>query len=280
MTNFLEQIEVPQDEAFIITITGDAGTGKTSLCATFPKPIFIRAENGLEAIPLKRRPPAFPKLTHPDDLWEQLEQLIEAKMEKGDEFPFQTVVLDSVSQLNAMFEQYIVESDHREPKSIAQAGGGYGAGYVQLSDMHRRVRHAAEYLMDLGVNVVFICHSDMITVELPDKDPHSRYELRLHKKSVPHYVDNVNLVGYLRLKSVTYGKGDGRKKIKSSGKREIICHTDAAQVSKNRYGITKPLPVDINEQGEPINPLYDWIPSLSGHDVAAASINEEEMDDE
>ena len=277
---FMDQIEVPEQDAFVITITGDAGTGKTSLAATLPKPIFIRAEDGLEAIPLKHRPPAFPKLTHPEDLWDQLEELIEAKEKQGDDFPFDTLVLDSVSQLNVMFEQYIVESDHREPKSIAQAGGGYGAGYVQLSDMHRRVRRAAELLMDMGMNVAFICHSDVTTVELPDKDPYTRYELRLHKKSIPHYVDNVNLVGYLRLEAFTTGTGDGRKKIRSTGKREIICHTDAAQVSKNRYGITKPLKVLLDkDNGLPINPLYDWIPSLSGEGVHAPSIDEDFNED-
>jgi len=252
--SILDSIEVPKDGAFVMTLTGDAGVGKTSLAATFPKPLFIRAEDGLQAIPVEARPKALPKIGTPNDLWAQLEACVEAAM--AGEFDYETVVIDSVSQLETLFSQYIVESDHRNPKSIAQAGGGYGAGYVQLADMHRRVRRAAELLKENGVNVVFICHSDVISIELPDKDPYNRYELRLHKKCTPHYVDNVDLVGYLRLETFTTGDGD-RKKAKSTGKRELICHTDAAQVSKNRFGITKPLIVPHGE-----NPLYNIIPAL------------------
>lgn len=252
--SILDSIEVPKDGAFVATVTGDAGVGKTTFAATFPKPLFIRAEDGLQAIPKEERPPALPVIAHPDELWEQLEACVMAAMEGS--FDYETVVIDSTSQLETLFSQYIVESDHRNPKSIAQAGGGYGAGYVQLADMHRRVRKAAELLKGVGVNVVFICHSDVVTLELPDKDPYNRYELRLHKKCVPHYVDNVDLVGYLRLETFTTGDGE-RKKAKSTGKRELICFTDAAQVSKNRFGITKPLIVPHGE-----NPLYDIIPVL------------------
>lgn len=46
----LASISKPADRAPIITIVGDAGTGKTSLAATFPESIFIRAEDGLQSI--------------------------------------------------------------------------------------------------------------------------------------------------------------------------------------------------------------------------------------
>lgn len=246
--SLLDKIEVPTNGASVITITGDAGVGKTSLAATFDKPVVIRIEDGLQAIPAEHRPPALPKITNPQDLWDQLEALI------VEDHDYKTVIIDSVSQAETMFSQYIVENDHRSPKSLAQAHGGYGAGYVALADMHRRVRSAAEFLVNKGVSVVFICHSDVITLELPDKDPYSRYELRLHKKCVPHYVDNVDLVGYLRLETFTTGEEGQRKKARSTGVRELICYTDAAQVSKNRFGITKPLKVAQLE-----NPLLEYL---------------------
>src|SRR3546814_5981489 len=48
-------VSVPEDRPVIVTICGDSGMGKTSLAATFPKPIVIRAEDGLQAIPMERR---------------------------------------------------------------------------------------------------------------------------------------------------------------------------------------------------------------------------------
>jgi len=70
------KIEKPKDRAVIATLCGDAGLGKTSLAASFPNPVVIRAEDGLQSIPLKSRPDAFPVLESAKDLWEQLTSLI------------------------------------------------------------------------------------------------------------------------------------------------------------------------------------------------------------
>jgi hypothetical protein len=66
-------------------------------------------------------------------------------------------------------------------------------------------------------------------------------------------------VGFLRL--VTYTKGDegDRKKAISTGDLEMVVHATAANVSKNRYGITDPLEYHLGQ-----NPLARVIPSLGG----------------
>ncbi len=248
--SLLEQIVKPDDRAVIATLTGEPGVGKTTLAATFPKPIFIRVEDGLQAIPHDIRPDAFPVITKPDDLWDQLKSLIK------EDHDYKTVVIDSVTQLEQLFGLHIVESDIKKPKSLAQAMGGYGAGYVAVGALHGRVRKAAQMLNDKGMHVVFIAHSDISTVELPDSDPYSRYDLRLHKKSMPHYVDNSDLVAYVKLQMFTQGDGE-RKKAISTGQRLAVCYTGAAQISKNRFGITEDLPV---EQG--VNPFTNHITGL------------------
>ena len=170
---------------------------------------------------------------------------------------YKTVVIDSITQLETLFAEHIIESDPKKPKSLAQANGGYGAGFGAVSALHGRVRKAAKMLNEVrNMHVIFIAHSDVSTIELPDEDPYSRYELRMHKKSVPHYVDNVDLVAYLKLETFTTGDGD-RKKAISSGNRIAVCYTAAAQISKNRYGISDPIEVP---QGA--NPFVNFIPSL------------------
>jgi len=245
----LESISTPEDRAPIITICGDAGTGKTSLAATFPKPIFIRAEDGLAAIPRDQRPDAFPLLQKADNLWPMLLALLQ------EDHAYKTIVIDSVSAIDVLFTKAILKKDGRA-QTLSTALGGYGAGYQALAGMHARLRKAAGLLNERkGMNVVFIAHADLETMRLPDTDDYKRYSLRLPAKSLPPYVDDVDMVAFIRLVSALRGDDGDRKKVISSGERELICYATAASVSKNRYNITEPL-----DCPPETNPLLELLP--------------------
>lgn len=249
--SILSKVEKPQDRPVIVTVLGEAGLGKTSLAATFPKPIFIRAEDGLQAIPAEQRPDALPELSGTDDLWEQLGALIH------EEHDYQTLVIDSVTALERLFIQHVIDSDPKKPKSINQANGGYGAGLAAVSTLHGRVRKACGLLNKKGMNVVFIAHADTETIELPDQDPYMRYSLRLGKKSIAPYTDDVDVVGLVKLQMFLKGDGD-RKKAISNGDRVVSCNATASSVTKNRYGLVEDIPFN---EGE--NPFVGYIPYLT-----------------
>lgn len=244
----------PADRPILVTLCGDSGMGKTSLAAAFPKPIFIRAEDGMQAIPADRRPDAFPLIRETKDLWDQLTSVIHEPHD------YQTLVIDSVTALERLFIVDVLAQDPKA-KSINQALGGYGAGVAAVAAMHQRVRKGAGLANDRrGMHVVFVAHADVETMRLPDTDDYMRYSLRLPPKSMPPYVDDVDLVGFLRL--VTYTKGDDgeRKKAISTGDRELVCHAVASNISKNRYGLTEALPFTAGE-----NPLVAVIPALGAN---------------
>lgn len=250
--SILDKIQKPQDRAIIATICGDAGMGKSTLAATFPNPIVIRAEDGLQSIPFDTRPDALPVLDKEEDLWQQLTALI--KEDHG----YKTIIIDSVTALDRLFVQSIIDCDVKKPRSINQALGGYGAGLMAVGALHQRVRKAAGILNDKkGMHVVFVAHADTETIELPDQDPYTRYNLRLNKRSVAPYVDDCDLVGFLKLETFTTGDGE-RKKAISDGTRLLVTYATAANVSKNRYGITEDLSVIAG-----VNPLIQYIPSLN-----------------
>jgi len=247
----LSTIERPKDRSAIITILGDAGLGKTSLAASFPKPIVLRAEDGLQAIPEEQRPDAFPVVESADDVWEQLMALVR------EDHDYHTLVVDSVTALERLFIQHVIDSDPKKPRSINQANGGYGAGLAAVASMHQRVRKAAGLLNSRkNMHVVFVAHADTETIELPDQDPYTRYSLRLGRRSVAPYVDDSDLVGFLRLRTYTTGDGE-RKKAVSDGTRQLVCYATASNVSKNRFGITEDITV---EQGK--NPFIGILPNL------------------
>jgi len=248
--SLLDSISKPEDRPVLVTILGDAGLGKTSLANTFPKPIFIRAEDGLQAIPLDQRPDAFPELTSVNDLWDQLKSLI------SEEHDYKTVVIDSVTALERLFIEHVVESDPKKPKSINQALGGYGNGTLAVGALHARVRKACGILNKKGLHVVFIAHADTETIDLPDGEPYTRYSLRIGKKSTAPYVDDVDVVGFIKLSTFLTGDGEKKKAI-SDGTRVLSVTATAANVSKNRYGITTDLPVVQNE-----NPFTNYIAGL------------------
>jgi len=249
--SILNSVQKPKDRPVIATICGDSGLGKTTLATRFPNPIVIRAEDGLQAIPQKHRPDAFPSLESVDDLWNQLRGLLE------EDHQYKTLVVDSVTALERLFIQHVIDSDPKKPRSINQALGGYGAGFAAVASLHQRVRKVCGMLNEQkDMHIVFVAHADTETVELPDQDPYNRYSLRLGRKSVAPYVDDSDVVGFLKLLTYTQGDGD-RKKAISDGTRVLVTYATAANVSKNRFGITEDLPVELGK-----NPLKDIIPSL------------------
>ena len=244
--SLLESISKPQKRALVATIVGEAGTGKSSLAASFPKPIFIRAEDGVNRISrLLETPDAFPPVTTEKQLSDQIRALL------TESHDFQTLVVDSVTSLNEMFTAEIIEKSGKE--NIAQAYGGHGAGYSALTNMHSRVRKHTQYLVDRkGMNVIYIAHADLERMELPDSEDYSRYSILLYHKAKTHYLNNVDLVGYVRLQSALRGEEDSRKRVISNGDREFICYASASSVAKNGLGIDAAL--DFPEGSNPLAP--------------------------
>lgn len=244
----------PADRAPIVTVTGDAGVGKTTFAALFPKPVFIRFEDGVESIPEDRRPYSFPLARSCDDALDQLDMLLQ------EDNPFQTVVIDSVTKAASIIEAEIIASDPRKPKSINQALGGYGAGLSAAGERHRLLFNAAQALNEeKSMAVVFIAHSTVETVEPPDADPFTRYSLRLDKRAMQYYIDAADAVCFIRLntKYITR-EDDDRRRAVSDKNRVLVLHTTAAHVSKNRYGIEDPIPWPSEQRWQ--NPLLARIP--------------------
>jgi hypothetical protein len=251
--SILDLAEVPARGPQIITICGDAGLGKSTLAATFPRPIFIRAEDGVARIPESIRPKALPVLRNEAQLWDQLKALI------SEEHDFKTCVIDTISAADRIMAQAIIKEGGKngEPaKSIAAAFGGYGSGFSALAARHQNVRNAAEMMrVKRGMNVVFLAHVDVGTVRNPDQDDFSRYSLRMtHKDSLPPYLDDVDAVGFMRQRIVLTGEENERKKAISDETRELVMNISAANVSKNAYGITEPIEVELGK-----NPLAEFL---------------------
>jgi hypothetical protein len=54
----------------------------------------------------------------------------------------------------------------------------------------------------------------------------------------------VDAIGFIRLETYVTGDGDVKKAF-SDGTRQMVCHAMAANVSKNRFGITEPIALEL-----------------------------------
>ncbi len=245
----LKTLSKPSGQRPIIcTLFGEGGMGKTTLAAMFPNPVFIRTEDGTASLAGNDNVSLFPLATSTQDVLDAIEALATQKHDH------KTLVIDSITQLATMVEAEIVAADPKA-KSINQAGGGYGAGYSTAAEKHRQIRDwAGSLAYEKGMNVIFIGHADTEMLDLPDLDAFARYTVRMHKKSLPHYTDNVDLVGLIRLKTFVRGGDGDKKRAISTGEREIICHPQASSVTKNRFNISEPLAFTFDR-----NPFADFV---------------------
>jgi hypothetical protein len=231
----------------IFTIVSDGGMGKTTLASLFPRPVFIRTEDGTQSIANRKDIALFPVASSIAEVMEAIQTL------RTEKHKFSTLVIDSVTKFNIMVESEVLASDPRA-KGLNQAHGGYGNAFDMVSKLHRDLREMAGALSsERGMHIVFIAHAATEMVDLPDADPFMRYSIPMHRKSIPHYTNDVEVVAYIKQKTYTTGEGD-KKKAVTDGSRIITCYPTPSHVSKNRLGISADM---IFEQG--VNPFDAWL---------------------
>jgi len=253
----LQRAAKPQREPIIATIVGTAGSGKTSLAATFPAPIVVRTQGEAipKDIPEDSRPDVMPELGSANDLWDIFKALL------NEDHAYKTLIIDSVTGLESLFVADVLEQEQAsggKARGIIQALGGYGAGPAAVQASHMRVRKAVELLRTRkGMHTIFVAHAEIADVSPPDGDPFSQYTLRLPKKSIAPYTDSTDLVGFLKQERIVRGAVEAKSdraakpgKAITTGDRVLVTYLQPASLSKNRFGIEDDLPVT-----KGVNPL-------------------------
>src|SRR5579863_4873127 len=188
--------KVKADKPPFVLIYGPEKSGKTTLAAEFPSPVFIQTEDGASG-----------SLTLDSfGLLENFSEVLDALSALAGEHRFQTIAVDSISKLqNIIWAEACVRNGW---KSIEDAG--FGRGYVETDYIWAEFIEACRYLRDkCGLTIILIGHALIERFDDPETQSYSRYQIDLHKRAMALITREVDAILLIK-KDVTI-KIDGNK---------------------------------------------------------------------
>lgn len=288
--SYLEKVKKATPQAPVITIVGFPGVGKSTLAALFPNSIFIQAENAstvFETWQDGEQPAFLPELPAPNKkkeikpsevMLDQLRELVTA------EHPYKTVVVDTITSMNGLFESEVVEFDPNGANNIGEAAGGFHKGYLVAAGMHAKIRQACEHLRRKGITVIFLAHTGVVKMKnRPEAGEYTAYSIDMPEKARQIYIGSSDAVFYLKAREFVMGHEENRKgqttkygRVTNTGERVLIASSDGTigyVDAKNRYSL--PEEIDV-EKG--YNPLLALIPFFNGGKSATEVAKDEEIE--
>lgn len=240
----LARAKKPVAKPPLITITGGPGTGKTTLGALFPNVLILPAEDGtsvFEGWDEEAQPTILPRLpkSHKDEMGNFVRSTraeLNAVMDElmATDHPYQTLVIDSITTLNLLFEHEITLRD--DARTVADAAGGFHKGYTEVASWHADFIYKCEQLRAIkNMAVVFLAHTGIKRIRnSPDAAAdYSVFSMDMSNESLSIYTSQSDLVTYLILETLVVGAETNRKgqttkygRVTSTGERKLITASD------------------------------------------------------
>lgn len=251
-------IQGKQNRPIRCVIYGVEGIGKTTLANKLPDPIIIDLEDGSGQLDAKRIDCGKDYQTLKAGL-----DFIAAQNTKL----AKTVVIDTADRLEQMMISDLLKRERTS--TLERLGGGFGKGYAMLADeFSKEIIGRLDRILNGGMNIVVICHSQIRKVERPDLPAFDHYEMKLNKKVAPllkEWCDMLLFANYqFDVQTGTNGNG------KATGKARRMLYTTHAPTydAKNRYGLPESMSLDH------LDSLEELFSRNSGNTVMVADKND------
>jgi hypothetical protein len=246
---------------------GQEGTGKTTLAAHAPKPIFIDVEDGSGRMDVARYSFRDDERGHvPGDFADVLAALDDLAT---NEHSFETVVIDTVDRLEAMIWASVCRKGSKPGQEFTNIEAfGYGKGYALALDEWRLLALKLDRVRARGMSTVLLSHSLVKAFKDPTGPDHDRYQLALHDKAAGLLKGWSDVIGFLQFEEGVNAKsGTERAKGWSTGKRILRLSRTAAYDAKGRGGMPDEILIEPADPWGPIAAAIDAAAGLTADDL-------------
>lgn len=221
-------------------IFGPEGIGKSTFASRFPKPKFIDTEGSTKKLDVVR--------TKRPSSWTML--MDQVRYFKNNPYDCDTLIVDTGDWAELLCKSEVCSKANKS--GIEEFG--YGKGYTYLVEEFGRFLNLLEELIDLGINVVIVCHAQMRKFEQPDEmGAFDRWEMKLEKKVYPlvkEWADHVFFVNYKTYVVDADGQGTGKGSNKvQGGKRMMYTSHHPCWDAKTRWTLRPEVDFDYAEIG-------------------------------
>jgi len=216
----------------LILFHGQSGTGKSTIAANAPRPIFLCTERGLGRNEALKNVPAL-NIASWRDMIESFQILLADKCAR-----FGTIVIDSVDHAEPLVQAVVC--DKHKVSQIEDIP--YGKGYIFQADIFRtQFGPWIEALRDVGYLVILIAHSSPVKESPPDSaQGFTRWAPKLHKRTDDYLREICDVIGYCAIPLITAeapGSGfqkNGSAKIVGMADRRLYLQPSGGYVAKCR----------------------------------------------
>ena len=211
---------------------GLEGTGKSTLAAQTPNPLFFDTEGGTTYLDVNRVD-QFPG-------WESLISMVEEVARDPD--CCSTLVIDTADWAEQMAIKHICE----KYKQTGLESFGFGKGYTYLAEEFTRLLRACDKVLTSGKNVVITAHAKMRKFEQPDEQgAYDRWEMKLSKQVAPLLKEWCDMLLFLNYKTYVVTTETNAKKAQG-GKRVIYTSHHPCWDAKNRHSLPEEMDLDLD----------------------------------
>lgn len=242
-------------------IAGPEKIGKTTLTTGAPKALLVPLEVGFGSVSVAKTP-----------MLQSYEELVQFLAEtthfaKLGQFPYQSIVFDSVTAMERGIHDYVLRSDPayragaKKTVTMESAHGGYGKAYNLANDYFGMLLQQFDQLaVHAGLNIILTAHTFASKVVDPAAGEYDSWDLLLHSpKNQKTYGKRemltqwADLIGFLyEPLFVNAGDGKGMARAMSQNKGRVLGVTRTpSYVAGNRFGI-------MGELSMPVPPHNGW----------------------